>query len=85
MPTGRRKKTEVSSIPSKRSSFPVWLPLIVSFLYDYSVFYIGGIIGGFIFLAIMGYLFTKYSFILALFIIAFILLYILNKRFKDHW
>ena len=69
---------------SRLSSLPVWLRLLISFLYEYSLNFIGAAIVLLIIVAIIGDLFTTQGLILTLSITAFLLLRVLTKWFEEH-
>jgi len=78
------QKKKISQRPSKLYRFPFWLPLVVSFVYGYSKFFIGAMMAGLVILIFKGYSFTIWSLLLLLSIIGYILLSKLNKWFETH-
>ena len=84
MKTDQKKKDLREAMSSRLSSLPVWLRLMISFLYEYSLTFIGAHIVLLIIVAIIGNLFTTQGLILTLSITAFLLLRVLNKWFEEH-
>ncbi len=84
MTTNQKKNISRETISSKLSRFPVWFQLVISFLFEYSLNFIGAAIVLFILMIFLGDVFSIQGLILALIILGFLLLRILNKWIDEH-